>query len=933
VLLAELPTPLPYTESQHVELGPRDLAYVIHTSGSTGTPKGVMIEHGAVLNLVAGLHATIYAELPAALRVALVASPSFDASVQQIFAALLGGHELVLIDPETRRDGGALNRFLVERNIDVCDGTPTLLGAMLADPGFAEVGARLRHLIIGGEALPGALVERLAERSVQLGLTNVYGPTECCVDATAHRVLLADAAPTTVPIGRPLPGVEILILDRNGRLAPLGARGEIHIGGLGLARGYLGDPEQSAARFVPHPWLAGARVYRTGDLGRWSPDGTLEFLGRADAQVKIRGHRIELGEIEMALESCPEIDRAVVLALPGSAGLELHAFVLAAPGAAALLDASSLRAQLGRALPAYMVPAAFVLLDALPSTTSGKLDRHALVRAGGRLLGDAATFMAPRDQLERELVASWEAALEHPGIGIDDNYFELGGDSIKVIQIVARLRQAGHAIAIRDFLRNPTIRTLAPWVRRVEAPRLELDDDREPGRAPLLPIQRRWLERMGASAWFNHGLFLRAREPLDRAALEAALARVIEHHEALRLRVVEDHGERWQELSPIPDVTLGQLDLRGSADPQRALIDHADELHRSLDARVGRLLAGTFVQLPDAEGLLWIVHHLAVDGISWRILVEDLGRAYEAARAGVEPTLPPATASSLAWARAVAAWARRPELLEQAAYFGALEHRKPDLAAEHPHAPNRHADATTRRIELDTNATRELLGPAQRAYGTRPDELLICALARALSRWTGATRHRIALESHGRAESIGLDVSRTVGWFTALYPVAIELPERRELGYHIKLVKETLRRVPDLGLGHGALRYLVDPKRASASPHDEPRIRFNYLGELGSAAGPFTLEPRPIGAGVDPDSPRDVELDFVALVVDGRMAIELAHGAQRFAADSIDRLVAAIDDELRAILTHCLGRETTEVTPSDFSYSELTLDELDLLMG
>ena len=896
------------------------LAYVIYTSGSTGQPKGVMIEQQSVLNLVDGLRAHVYDRYSGPLRVALVASYGFDASVQQIFAALLLGHTLVIADDTTKRDGAAMNRFLVEHDVDIFDGTPTLLQIMANAEGFDVLRRRARHALIGGEALPAALMRQVVGGGEGLVVSNVYGPTECCVDATACLIDHAPAATAaTVSIGKPLANVRVLVLDSMGHLAPVGARGELCIAGPGVGRGYVGDEDLTAAKFVTSPLLGGARLYRTADAARWLPDGTLECFGRLDDQVKVRGFRIELGEIEHHLVRHPAVAQAAAVVVCGTQGEdELHAsLVLAAP-----VGVDALRAHLGESLPDALIPSRFFEAKDLPRTSSGKLDRRALVERG---LGDAieigSDFATPSSPVEQLIADVWQAVLDHPRVGIDDNYFSLGGDSIKAIQIVSRLLRQNLRVELRDLFRYRTIRSLAPHAVRVDRP-VPPRDEATLTTAPLMPAQARFFaEHTVEPGRFQHAVLLDAETRLDPAVVADAFATLRDRHDSLRLTFDPPAQYAAAPGGPPPDVV--QFDLRGREDAGSALQDHAATLQASVDLSTGPLFRLAIFRQDERDRLLVVVHHLAIDVVSWRVLIEELEAIVRGA------ALPTLTHSFLRCAAEIARAAGSGEVTGEREYWDATDARI--LQGDHRAERARYRDQERALATLPPEETAWLLTSVNQAYTTTTEDILLAALARALHAQMGRVETPLTLEHHGRDTGIaGLDASRTVGWFTSLFPFVLAIDPARDLAFHIKATKEAVRAIPHRGMRYGLLRYGSNAN-GPASRLPRPDVSFNYLGQIDreAAGAAFRLAAEPIGGGVSPDAECLAEMEISGLVAGGRLQLSIAYNRLRFGAEAMQALATAWRTEIAAAIEHCRHRTGTELTPADLTYSGLSVDELE----
>jgi non-ribosomal peptide synthase protein (TIGR01720 family) len=716
-----------------------------------------------------------------------------------------------------------------------------------------------------------------------------------------------------VPIGRPLPNIQVFVVGRTGHLAPPGARGEICIAGAGVGRGYVQDQELTASKFVRLPALGGRRVYHTADAGQVLPDGAIDCLGRLDDQVKLRGYRIEIGEIENRLSAHPGVEQGAVFVTRGDDGDELHAtLVLSAP-----VHVDELRAHLGATLPGHMIPSRFLRAAALPRTASGKLDRK-LLAAGdaGTALDVGSDYAAPATDVERMLVETWQAALNVPRVGIDDNYFSLGGDSIKAIQILSRLLRHNLQMEIRDLFRHRTIRSLAPFVVQVASAAAQASGPRADGPPALTAAQARFFAEHGvAPGQFHHAVLLDGRERLDPRVVGRAFAAVCDRHEALRL-AFHPEPRAMAGGAPYPDVQL--------------VTDLASTLPRMLapfDLAAGRLHRIAIVRSNGRDRLLIVVHHLCVDGVSWRILIEDLGLALSAASAGKPPDLPAITDPPSAAARSMADYGRSEAARGQLRYWQDVEARAGVLVDPAGAPRARYRDRTTLARALDAGQTSALLVDANRAYSTTAEDLLLAALARALHARFGATATGVLLESHGRHPVVpGVDVSRTVGWFTSFYPFVLRLDPGRDLAFQVKSMKEAVRAVPDHGMAYGLLRYLGD-----APLQLRPQVSFNYLGQMdaGDTAGPLRLSPESVDGGVDPDAWSLAELEVTAVAVAGQLRLMLAYNAKRFALPAMQALLETWHRELHAIVAHCRQRGQTELTPADLSYSQLTVDELE----
>jgi non-ribosomal peptide synthase protein (TIGR01720 family) len=728
-----------------------------------------------------------------------------------------------------------------------------------------------------------------------------------------------------------------------GRVVPIGVAGELHIGGVQLARGYHGRPALSAEKFVPDPWSAtpGGRLYRTGDLARWAEDGSIEYLGRLDHQVKIRGFRIELGEIESALLEHESVREAVVVArevehLPGDK--RLVAYVALNAGYAEADDA--LRAFLGTTLPEHMLPALFVFVDALPLTPSGKLDRQALP-APRRKTASPADLVAPSTPVEEKLAAIWCEVLQLPAVGMHDNFFELGGDSILSIQIVAKAGSAGLQLKPNALFTHRTIAELASVVNA--APAISAEQGLAEGEVPLTPAQSLFFARDVAEPHhWNQTLLFELRERLAITALEQAVQQLILHHDALRMRFSVADGAWSQRNAGAADQTVCSLVDLGAlpvAEQAAALEQAAAAAQQSLDLANGPLLRAALFDLGPAsrQRLLLTIHHLVVDGVSWRILLEDLQAAYAQVLQGQAVRLPAKTSSYKQWAERLAAHAQSPELAGEASYWLDLGRRAAALPTDYAAHPgdNLVGSEQTVTVHLPPAESLALLQEVPAAYQTTINDVLLTALTMACAPWTGTPALSLYLEGHGREELFAdIDLSRTVGWFTALYPVELALAAPSGPGESLKAIKEQLRRVPQRGIGYGLLRYLSGDRRFADLP--EPQLCFNYLGQLDQAIAAeslLALAEESAGPARSPRGRRLFLLEVNAALVGGQLQVEWTFSDRFHQRQTIERLAERFIGELRSLIQHCQSPAAGGYTPSDFPDEDLNDSDLDAILA
>lgn len=908
-------------------------AYVIYTSGSTGAPKGVLVSHRNICNLVLAQIESF--ALAPDCRCLQFAAFSFDAAVSEIFTTLLSGATLVLAPAEALLPGDEFVALLQREAITTITLPPSAL--LLLDGGQLPA---LKTVVSAGEACRWEVAERWASGR---RLLNFYGPTEATVGCCYERVDGRRDEAVTVPIGRPIDNMRLYVLDADDQLVPPGVAGELVVGGVGVARGYLNRPGLTAEKFVPDPFSgeAGSRLYRTGDRVRYRHDGRLEFLGRSDQQVKLRGFRIELGEIEAVLGRHPDVGEAAVILRQESDGRkQMAAYFI--PAGTAVPTLQGVREFISARLPDYMMPAVFTPLDAWPLTPNGKVDRQALAVLAEPRMQPEQRFVAPGDEIEEMLAAIWAALLRLEKVGVHDNFFELGGDSILSIQMVAAARERGIYLNPRQIFQQQTIAELAAVAGT--APALEAEQGLVRGPVPLTPIQRWFFEqiRVEPHHW-NQAVLLKTPERLELNRLAEAVAALVAHHDGLRLRFTRA-GDGWQQAHAEPDdrELVDYRDLAGLPAHERklALAAHAGRLQSSFDLTTGPLLKVAYFDFGTGVPgrLLFVAHHLVVDGVSWRILLADFQTVYGQLQRGTAVSLPTKTTAFKKWAIRLNEYARSAAVLANARYW--LDQRYETavtLPVDMSDGANANTEASRCSIEkqLDSETTRILLQDISPVYNTQINDVLLTALVQSCAEWTGRSSLLVDLEGHGR-EPIAdeLDLSRTVGWFTTLYPVHLQLEPEAAPGEALKAIKEQLRAVPAGGLSYGLLRYLSPDKALADRLADLPQaqVGFNYLGQIATADG-FALALEPAGRLHSPHAPRRHLVEVDSQVVDGQLQLTWHYSERVHRAETIEQLAERFLARLCALIAHCQAPEAGGYTPSDFPEAALDQQGLDNVLA
>ncbi|MBE1162044.1 non-ribosomal peptide synthetase [Dyella acidiphila] len=810
-------------------------AYVIYTSGSTGRPKGVVIEHASLANYFAWTRQAYFND--GGNGAPLTLSPTFDGSVTLLFGPLLAGQPVAMLA------SGSIFTGNPDYTYDLIKLTPTQLKPL--NQALAEQRGAMpaRTLVLGGEAANASDLAFWQERYPDVRIVNEFGPTEATVGCITHRVAEDLRGAGSVPIGRPLWNTQAYVLDAALQPVAPGVAGELYLAGACLARGYLRRPAPSAERFVANPHGApGSRMYRTGDRARWLRDGRLDYLGRNDTQVKIRGHRIEPGEIEAALLRQPGVAQAAVIARADLRGQkQLLGYVVAR--ADANLDVQALRRAVAGELPAFMLPASIMLLQQLPLTPNGKLDHTALPSPSQGLVGQRV----PRTPQELIVAALFRQVLGLEQIDIDASFFDLGGDSIRSIELINHMRKAGLRITPRDIFGHPSVAALAAVALPLQAAAARAAVATRFVPTPIM----QWFFERGATNRYLQSTVLRTPAGASAPHLLQALQAVLDHHDTLRMRLGDDHA---LELLP-PGVIQAERCWTQVAQPEHWM-DAAEAAADALDAANGKLLHAVWQDGGAEQGrLLLVIHHLAVDAVSWRILVPDLQAAYEAATQNSAPALMPVGTSFAQWSAALLAAGASARLHEELPLWLSIQRTPDPVLGQRPLTASLDCFGNEQSLQLTVPASlaAPLLERIAPQWRVTPHELLLAALALALSRWRAAygygdgTAVRIDVEGHGR-EEIGdqVDLARTLGWFTSLYPVQLDAGvsgaaeatrQQLPLSRLVQQLAAQCRRLPNNGIGYGILRYLSDEGRANLAAYAPSQVAFNYLGRYRAGDG------------------------------------------------------------------------------------------------
>jgi non-ribosomal peptide synthase protein (TIGR01720 family) len=911
---------------------------VIYTSGSTGRPKGVAVQHGSLANLVEW-HQRKYGIGPTD-RATLLAGLGFDASVWEMWPYITAGASLYIPEEEEiRTSPERLRSWLIANRITVSFAPTPLAERLIAGPWPTEGPAEeifLRALLTGGDRL-----ERYPDPRLGFSVFNHYGPTETTVVATAGLTSAERSAHGLPSIGSPIANTQAYALDRELQPVPIRAGGELFIGGDGLARGYLDDPALTAQRFIPDPFSStpGARLYRSGDLVRFLPDSQLQFIGRADGQIKLRGHRIELSEIESALKSHPEAREAVVAPARGESGAVERLVGYVVRRESVEREEVKWKEYLSERLPEVMRPWVVREVDEIPLTAHGKVWREKVEEWAREEAADGIGVGAASGKEEEEMAQIWEEVLGVRGIGVHDNFFELGGDSILSIQIVAKANQRGMSLRPRDLFQHQTIAELAKVARTGAV--VDAEQGIVTGPVPMTPIQCWFFEQeLPQPQHWNQAVMLEVRRRLDPDLLRRVVAAISRHHDALRLRFTSHEGV-WRQTNETcgeDEAAFSFEDLSGLfiAERRDELERRAAQMQSGLDLAHGPLWRVALFDCgaESPQKLLLVAHHLVVDGVSWRILLEDLQKGYEQLERGAPISFWRKMTSFKRWAEELSRYAQSPEMEAELPYWeNTLNRSGRSLETDFPAGANSERWTQSVQLCLSKEETHDLLHKVTTKSGSQIQELLLTALAQSWGQDGQRDGLLLAVEGHGREHiSEAVDISRTVGWFTAIYPVRLETrPQAPEQA--LCSVQKTLRQIPRQGMGFGLLRYLGPGSEGQARlrNHSAPEISFNYLGQFDQMLaqdGWFALASESVGPMHSPQGRRPYTLEIGAGVSGGELQLVCRYSERVYRRESIESLGNLWAAEIRKLIVHYCAEGQSNATLADLTDEELTTGDL-----
>jgi amino acid adenylation domain-containing protein/non-ribosomal peptide synthase protein (TIGR01720 family) len=952
-------------ENPSTRTQPDHSAYVTYTSGSTGTPKGVIIPHSCLVNYVWWAKKSYANDEPCDFP--LFSPFAFDLTITSIFVPLLSGGKIVIYDQSEDSTDDIIRKILADDAVDIIKLTPSHLSIVKH---LEAQTTKLKKLIVGGEDFKCALARDVTRKfQGRIDIYNEYGPTEATVGCMLHLFNPETDLAASVHIGMPTDNVQIYVLDTCGNPLPAGVNGEIFIAGAGVARGYLHRPDITAERFVPNPFRPGSTMYRTGDLGRWHSDGYLEFLGRIDQQVKIRGARVEFGEIEAALLVNDDIHECVVDVvhyekIEGPAlktkyrkrfayaedseyidGVEKR--LVAYYVSNKLLTVSELRNCLEQQLPKYMIPSHYFRLDEIPLTPNGKVDRQRIKVQLEKRPELQEIYVPTRTPTERALAEIWSRVLRVEKVGLYDNFIELGGDSILSIQIVARANQAGLRLEPHQVFEHQTIAELAAVAGKVN--RIQAEQGAVTGEVPLTPIQHWFFEQsISDRNYWNQSLIIDVLDELDPKLLKHAVQQLLMQHDALRLQFLPETSaasQKWKQsiIQTVPTIDFVVIDISTLPHTEQKQIVETTKsrLEAGHNLEKGKLIKAAYFKLGFSQPnrLFITIHHLAVDGISWSILLQDIETVYNQLVHGKSIALPAKTTSVKTWAEKLSEFAQTEVLRQELDYWTTVSK---EVTSEIPidtmvEAANTEMSTRTISASLTLEETLSLLKDVPSVYNTQINDALLTALAQTIAAWTDQNFLFISLERHGREEIIeNVDLSRTSGWFTTIFPTKLTLPNSSSPSVALKSVKEQLRRIPNRGIGYGLLRYLCQDEAVMTqlATLPKPQILFNYLGQFDRALPDSKLFrfTRPLVGAHSPEALRSHLLVINMMVISGCLRMNWTFSQNVHRHQTIQQLADNNAEALRSLIAHLLSPdEAGGFTPSDFPLANLDEDKISQL--
>ena len=895
---------------------PNDLIYMIYTSGTTGNPKGVMNLNMGLINRITWMNNRY--PLLSTDAVLQKTTYTFDVSVWEIIWWGIVGAKVVILKAGSEKSPEEIMNAIDNHKITHLHFVPSMLAAFLDNLStFSDDIIKLktlRYIFASGEALSVSLLKEFNDlvrsKLKETRLINFYGPTEASIDVSYFD---CENDYSCLPIGKPIDNTKLYIIESN-HLCGIGMPGELCITGKGLARGYLNQPELTEEKFVINPFGEG-RMYHTGDLARWRPDGNIEYLGRIDDQVKIRGFRIELGEIEDRLREIENVrDCAVVAKTDISGEKAICAYVVSDQD----IDARKIKEELAKNLPDYMLPPYIMQIEKIPVTRNGKLDKRALPNPEFISIKE---YIAPETDEEKAITDALQEILGVKSVGVDDDFFEMGGDSIKAIRVVSRIREKGYNLAVKDVIQYRTVRTMSD--KLTVSGNDTYEQGELTGKVELTPIQHEFFN-MGYKKpnHFNHALVLNCKERIDYRCLEAAIKAVVSHHDMLR-SVYHDCEQEILSVADSKLFMLAEYDISEAEDYTKRIIELCTSIQAGLNLEEGPLFNAILFHTFEHEYLFLCIHHLVIDGVSWRILLEDMENAYYQAKEGREIELPRKTASYKEWSENLS-WSTKEGLFDDEVEYW-------DKITKGMRDGKIFTDLKEIKVTIDEKETEHIIKDCTKAFGTEINDLLLTALAHAYKNLTGERYMTAELEGHGReVAGVPMAIDRTVGWFTSIYPVRVQVIDN--MSDSIIETKETLRMIPNHGIGYGALKYL----RGNNKDNEERKsdICFNYMGDFGAEEEKlrmFSFTKIASGRAVAIENGQINAISVNGIATKGKMTFTISYATDVYGEEEMRTFTKDFKQAIDEVIKTCMNQKGPVKTASDYGAKGVSQEALEEL--
>lgn len=915
-------------DTRNLDVNPKlnDLAYIIYTSGTTGKPKGVLIEQGSIGSTIEWRKQEY--QMDYREHVLQLFNFSFDGFLTSALTPLIAGSRLILLEEEDTKDVHKILQIVREQHITHFIAVPTLYRALL-NVASEDIFSHLKIITLAGEKVTQSIVCDSHGINPKIEIVNEYGPTENSVVTTIKRNLKDDEH---ITIGKPVPQTGVYILDKYQHVQPIGVEGEICISGRKLARKYISDDPEVNKRFILNPYSKMEKLYCTGDMGRWLENGEIDFIGRCDKQLNIKGYRVEVSEIENVMLKHEQIDQCIIVPRTNNMKvIDLYGYYVS--NRKVLVN--EIKEYLRRFLPDYMVPAFLIEVDSMPFTSTGKIDKNKLLAIPLPQKHDNG-FEVPMTKEEEILSEVWSQVLNINEISVLDNFFQIGGDSIKAIQVVASCNQKGLHLTTKDIMKKQTIRKIA---QHVEKSVVRLNQDTVVGNVRLTPIQKWFFDNITVDRHhFNQAILVKNKQKFHLSSLEKTMAMLIERHDALRMKYdvsgddIQQYNEDINErLMPIEVMLINEENVL------EIIYEDSNKLQENMHLEDGNLITMKVYQTLEEDYLFVMIHHLVTDGVSWRILIEDICNIYQSLVENRQLYLTPKTSSYQEWSQALYEHAQTYQVKREHSYWERICNKTYNSIGSKTITPNRVEDTGVLKRELEDMDMFRLQQKVNKPYSTKTLEILFAAFSLTLKDYFGKGRYLIDMENHGRGfiES-DIDVSRTVGWFTAAYPLDINTSKLEDTSQAIMYIKEKIRRIPNNGLNYGVLKYLTEDvdQRQYHLDQVKSEIIFNYLGEINHLSTHENLEVIDYNYGITRSSKQKKQhvLEIDILIIDKKINLYIHYNNKCFSNEQIEIFSNIYNSKLKELVDHCIAQQEVMYTPSDFDNTTLDMAELSSLL-